>query len=137
MRNSIWLSFAAGAAMLGLAGCTHVAPAPLGYLTTHEQKEVWIVRADNDSTVRVFSPRAENDTLMGFVGGTYEEFGKRNIKQLRAKQTAPVRTALLVIGITGATVVAFNQVFLSGNGSAIAQGVGNNICGCDFDDVCC
>src|SRR5690349_12324808 len=123
---------AAGLGVALLAGCTHVAPAPFGYLTTHEQQRVWVVRADNDSVVEVHSPRALNDTLMGFVDGHYAEFGRRNIKQLRAKQTAPVRTAVLLLGVTSAGVVAYTHIFTSGNDAGIPSGYGE--CGCDFDD---
>ena len=131
-------SVTAGAAMLSVVACTHVAPAPFGYVVGHSAERVWVVRKDNDSTVEVIQPREENDTLMGFAKdgagqySRYVEFGRRDIKQLRAKQAVPIRTAALVAGIAGVAVFGYTQ--LVGGGG---KGVFIPCPYCDFDDVCC
>ena len=127
-QRALWVL--ASAAVLG---CTHVAPASFNYVAEHAAERVWVVRRDNDSTVVVVQPREENDTLMGFSNGQYVELGRRDVKQLRAKQAAPIRTVALVAGLTSVAVISYQQ-FIGNKGTS---GIFIPCPNCDFDDVCC
>jgi len=129
---------AAVLALVGLAGCTKIAAvkSPLTYVAQQLPQRVWVIRAHNDSVLELFQPRTQEDTLIGFVGGTYTEIPIHDVKQVRAQQPARVRTALLSAGISGAVIVEYARLTGGGgNGAAILQGT--DTCFCDFDDICC
>ena len=138
---------AAGVAA-GTVACSRVAAVqqPITYVAAEAPLEVWFVRRHDDSVFRMEQPRVQGDTLIGFVmpGGDsktgltqYEEIPKGDIRQLRARQAAPIRTAALIAGITGGFVVAYEE--LVGVGGAKGEGIppGQDGCFCDFDDICC
>ena len=129
---------AAVLALAGSAGCTKIAAvrSPLSYVAQQLPQRVWVIRAHNDSMVELFQPRTEEDTLIGFVGGSYTEIPIHDVKQVRAEQPARVRTALLSAGISGAVIVEYARL-TGGGGNGAQIPIGSEGCYCDFDDVCC
>ena len=119
----------AGLAMFGLAGCSQVNAIrhPIQFVAERTPQEVWVVRRHNDSTFAVQQPRLQGDTIVGFLVPTaqtltqYVEIPGTDIKQMRAREPAPVRTGALVAGTVGALVFTWMQlVHGSGRGEVDA-----------------
>ena len=134
----------AGFGGLSFAACSHVASIgqPLQYMSAQTPVEVWIIRRHNDSLYRIAQPRLQGDTLIGFSlprpGDPlvkYQEIPLTDVRQMRVKQSAPIRTGLLIAGMVGVAALAYNQIVgqAGGSGAKIAPG---NFCDCDFDEVC-
>jgi len=129
--------------LVGLAACSQVAAVhhPVQYVAEKTPQQVWIVRRHNDSVYAMQSPRLEGDTLVGFTLPTektlaqYVEIPGMDIKQMRARQAAPIRTGALLLGLTGAFVFVYQKEVGSSSGAALKQG--DDACFCDFDDICC
>jgi hypothetical protein len=144
--RGLGFTLAAGVAV-GIVACSHVAAVhqPVDYVATNSPIEVWVIRRHNDSVFRMAQPRLQGDTLVGFVTPKdapanltqYAEIPVGDVRQMRARQGAPVRTGLLIAGITGGFIVAYEE--LVGVGGAKGQGIppGQDGCFCDFDDICC
>ena len=136
---------AVGGLLASAFACTHVSAVhqPLQYLSTSQPIEVWVIRKHNDSTYRITQPRLQGDTLIGFAlpgpGSPitqYQEIPLQDVRQMRAKQAAPVRTAALVGGLTGVVVFGYAElVGGSGNGARVPIGT-PNFCECEIDDIC-
>lgn len=143
VRRTVGPAAAACAVALGIAACSHVSAVrqPLGYMASQNPLEVWVIRRHNDSIYRIAQPRLQGDTLIGFSlprpGDPvvkYQEIPLQDVRQMRARQSAPVRTAALIAGIGGVAFLAFRElVGGGGNGPKVAP---NNFCDCDFDEVC-
>jgi len=126
------------------AACTAVSSVhkPLSYLQTSSPTEVWIVRRHNDSVYRITQPRLQGDTVIGFSlprpGDPitkYEEIPINDVRQMRAKQNAPVRTAAVLVGLGTVSFIVYKNV-VGGGGSGPKLGPGQPPCDCDFDEVC-
>jgi hypothetical protein len=128
---------------VSFAACSHVSavPQPAQYMAAETPLEVWVIRRHNDSLYRIAQPRMEGDTLIGFSlprpGDPlvkYQEIPLNDVRQMRAKQSSPMRTGLLIAGIGGVAYLTYSQlVGGGGSGAKIAPG---NFCDCDFDEVC-
>jgi hypothetical protein len=145
MSRAVTFGVAAAMGLVSFAACSHVTAVnqPLNYVANKTPIEVWVVRRHNDTTYRMSQPRLQGDTLIGFISANdapatltqYAEIPIGDVRQMRAREAAPVRTGLLVAGITGTIVVAWTQ--LVGNGNAPGIGPGHpGFCECDFDDIC-
>lgn len=131
--------------LVSVAACSHVTAVrqPLEYVNAKSPLEVWVVRRHNDSIFRLEGPRLQGDTLVGFVIPTagpmavtqYAEIPIRDVRQMRVREAAPIRTVALVAGLTGSVVLAWSQLIGNGNAKGIGPGT-PNFCECDFDDIC-
>ena len=128
--------------LFSLAGCTQVASVhhPIEYVAEQTPLQVWVVRRHNDSVFAVQQPRLQGDTLVGFLLPSpnqitqYVEIPANDIKQMRAREPARVRTAALVTGSIGVAVFTWTQLVHGSNGARIPLGDPN--CDCDFDSIC-
>ncbi|HUK22548.1 MAG TPA: hypothetical protein VLV45_13455 [Gemmatimonadales bacterium] len=144
--QQIWAyGLASGVVLASLtAACTAVSsvPKPLSYLEVQQPTEVWVIRKHNDTTYRISQPRLQGDTLIGFSLPTetspmalYQEIPLTDVRQMRAKQSAPVRTAAVLVGLGTVSYVVYSQL-VGGGGNGPKQGPGQIPCDCDFDEVC-
>ena len=122
-----------------MAGCTHMAQVhkPAQYVLSETPPEVWVMLRHNDSMYRITQPRLQGDTLIGFLLprpedpiARYQEIPLTNLRQMKAKQSSKVRTAVLIAGIGGLAYFTYYEVV--GGGGNGAPG----FCECDFDDIC-
>jgi hypothetical protein len=81
-----------------LIGCTHIAPVqdPVAYLNERSPRQVWITEASTDSAQLMKQPRFEGDTLVGLVAGQYQRVPRAELREMRAVEPAPRRTAALI-----------------------------------------
>ena len=136
---------AAAVGLGSLVACTTMAPVPkpLQYVNNRTPVEVWVIRRHHDSLFRVSQPRLQGDTLIGFVlpqagsnGLTqYQEIPLGDVRQMRAKQPAKVRTGALVAGAVGLAVFTWTTFVHGSNGQRLLPGSDPN-CDCDFDSIC-
>lgn len=100
--------FAAGA-------CSTMRPVstPQQFIPSARPDRVWVTRADN-SRMALDGPRLLGDTLVGFVGGRYEEILLPDTRWIGVRQAAPRRTMLLVAGTVA--LGAGLLYLLAGNG---------------------
>jgi hypothetical protein len=82
-------------------------PAPQQFILTARPARIWVTRTDN-TQVLVEAPRLLGDTLVGFVGGRYQEILLPETRWVGIRQPAPRRTAVLV-----GAVVALGAVLIS------------------------
>ena len=140
------LAYALAASMGGVsfAACSHVSavPQPAQYMAAETPLEVWVIRRHNDSLYRIAQPRMEGDTLIGFSlprpGDPlvkYQEIPLNDVRQMRAKQSSPLRTGMLIAGIAGVAYIAYSQL-VGGGGTGARVGPGQPPCDCDFDEIC-
>jgi hypothetical protein len=131
------------AGLAAALGCEHVAAVrqPISYVAAQMPLDVWVIRSHNDSVVRMQQPRVQGDTLVGFILShhdsitTYQEIPAGDIKQMRARQAAPIRTIALIGGLTGAFLYVYRTQVGNAGGAPIPPGADG--CFCDFDDICC
>ena len=64
---------------------------------------VWVTSTDKN-TVILHAPHVSGDTLAGFIDGKYQEMLLSNTQTIKARTSAPGRTAVLA-SVTGATVL--------------------------------
>src|SRR6185295_7604723 len=73
------------------------------------QPESAMVTESDQSIVLMYEPKVVRDTLVGYVGRHREKMPSARINKVRVQVAAPVRTALLVggltVGITGFLVL--------------------------------
>ena len=98
---------------LANAGCRTMRPVTLKELSGLNADRAWVTEADT-SVVIVFVPQVVGDTLAGYVNGQFRQLPSAAVKQVTVLRPAPMRTALLVAGIT----VGMGGLFaaLSGSG---------------------
>jgi hypothetical protein len=97
---------AAAVLSLVLVGCTHLRPIePSMLLQSHPPSSIEVSVADGRSLVMREPRLTPPDKLTGLVNGGYDTLPLSGITDLRARQLAPVRTALL-IGIPAAIATA-------------------------------
>jgi len=137
------VSALASLGLASLAGCSQVAAVhhPIQFVAERNPVQVWIVRRHNDSVFALQQPRLQGDTLVGFTLPTaqnltqYVEIPGTDIKQMRARERAPVRTGALVAGSVGVAVFTWTQLVHGSNGQRVTPG--NTFdCDCDFDSIC-
>jgi hypothetical protein len=143
VRRILSYGLAVGMGSLSFAACSHVTAVgqPFQYMSVQTPLEVWIVRRHNDSVYRITQPRLEGDTLIGFSlprpGDPlvkYQEIPLNDVRQMKAKQSSPVRTAMLIVGIGGVAYLTYSQL-VGGGGTGAKLGPGQ-VCDCDFDEIC-
>jgi hypothetical protein len=78
---------------------------------------VWVTRADH-STVVVFSPELQADTLEGFIFGEYQRMPMSEALAIQERRQAPAKTAALILG---ATAVILAGVIYQGNRSYVGN----------------
>ena len=90
------------ALIVPLVACTALRPVttPQQFIATAHPDRVWITQADN-STLLLEAPRLLGDTLVGFVGGRYQELLLPQVRRVDVRQSAPMRTAFVVAGVIG------------------------------------
>ena len=115
-----------GASLFCLAGCHSfrpIQPAQVG--VTREWDRVWVTRPDR-STVVVSAPEVRDDTLRGFIDGTYQEMPLSDAVAMEVREGAEGRTAALVIGglaVTGGVLVYFgNRSYVSSTAQTCSSG---------------
>jgi hypothetical protein len=98
--------------ILPLTACSTLQPVatPQQFIPTAQPSRVWVTQADN-STMMVEAPRLLGDTLVGFVGGRYQEMLLPQVRWVGVRQPAPRRTTVLVAGLVfvGAGLIAVLQ----------------------------
>lgn len=104
--------------LASLSACSTLRPVPNyeQYVRTAQPGRLWVTPRDS-KTVLLEGPRFLNDTLVGFVGGRYREFAPGDVQQVRVRQAATGRTAILVTGV--AAVGAFLIAVLQGSGASM------------------
>jgi hypothetical protein len=141
LKRGILRSGLAGAiGIVAFSACSHVGAVhePLAYMRNTTPIEVWVVRRHNDTIYRMSQPRLQGDTLIGFLlprpGAPltqYEEIPLNDVRQMRARQGSPLRTAVLIAGIGGIAFVSYHQFVGGGSKNGTPT-----FCECDFDDFC-
>ena len=101
-------------AVLANAACRTMKPVSLEQLSALSPDRAWVTHADS-SVVVVFVPQVVGDTLEGYVNGQLTQLPSAELKQVIVRRPAPMRTALLVVGITAGA--AGLLVALSGSGN--------------------
>jgi hypothetical protein len=109
--------------VLGTGACSTMRPvaAPQQFIPSARPSRVWVTTNDN-ARMMVEGPRVLGDTLVGFVGGRYEEILLPQTRWIGVRQPAPKRTAFLV---AGSIVVGLGLFFLlnsDGPGGSISGG---------------
>jgi hypothetical protein len=86
--------------MVSLSGCSTLQPiaAPRQFIGSAQPARIWVTRADG-STLAMDSPRLLGDTLVGWVGGRYEEILLPEASRVLGRRPAPRRTAFLIGGV--------------------------------------
>ena len=64
------------------------------------QPESALVTGSDQSIVLMWEPKVVRDTLVGYVGRHREKVPSARVNNVRVQTSAPVRTALLVAGLT-------------------------------------
>jgi hypothetical protein len=99
---------------LSSAACHTIKPVTLDELSAMKPQKAYVTQSDQTEVI-VTGPQVEGDTLVGYVGGVYEEMPKSQVKEVRVSKPATSKTVLLVTAITvgfGGMVYA-----LAGSGS--------------------
>jgi|SRR5712692_2294943 len=98
-----------------LIGCTTFGPVnPREFIAAKRPLDVWVFQTDS-SVVRLFRPKLLGDSLAGFVDDRYRIIQPGEIRTVQARQPAPGRTALLVVG--AAAAVTLVALLVSGTGA--------------------
>jgi hypothetical protein len=126
LRRSRWMQRTVCALLIvPLAACSTLQPVatPQQFIPTAQPTRIWVTRSDN-STLMLEAPRLLGDTLVGFVGGRYQEMLLPQVRWMGVRQPAPRRTTLLVAGlvVVGAGLLAV----LSGSGPSGGPGGGED-----------
>lgn len=106
-------------ATLATAACQTMKSVTLDQLTRLGPDRVWVTASDQ-SVVLLDEPKVVGDTLVGYVGKKRERLPSASLKQLRVRQSAPVRTTLLTVGILGGLVGVLASI--GGSGQSMIQG---------------
>ena len=85
------------ATLSSTTACKTMRPVTLEYLRSAQPSRVWVTRADQ-SVVIVSGPQVLGDTLVGYVGQTFEEIPAAAVKQVKVRMSAPGKTVALVAG---------------------------------------
>jgi hypothetical protein len=123
---------ALGALIIGLAGCTHVAPVrnPSSYVASEAPNRVWVKRSHD--RVQMEAPRVSGDTLFGFVDGRFQELALTGSEQVEARVPARGRTWGLAFALTGVTAAVVANLF---SHQSAKNGTGANTdCSGDADE---
>jgi hypothetical protein len=98
--------------LASLSACSTLRPVPNyeQYVRTVQPGGLWITPR-NSKAVLLEGPRFLNDTLVGFVGGRYQEFAPGAVSLVQVRRPAGGRTAVLVgvIAAAGVSLLAILQ----------------------------
>lgn len=100
-KQSGWLRRAVCALLIAsLSACSTLQPVttPREFIPAARPDRIWVTTNDN-AKLLVEAPRLLGDTLVGFVGGRYEEILLPDTRWVGVRQSAPRRTAFLVAGV--------------------------------------
>jgi hypothetical protein len=125
-----------GAATLALiagSACKTMTPVSLDQLSSLQPDRVWVT--DSNRVVEISKPQFVNDTLVGFLNGTYEELPRSEVQQVKMQKTATTRTVLLAVGIA-AGVAGFTYAITGGGGEHITNAMAGD-CDKHPDDPSC
>jgi hypothetical protein len=81
------------------------------------QPESAVVTGSDQLVVLMYEPKVVRDTLVGYVGRHREKVPSARVNKVRVQTAAPVRTALLVVGLT-VGVTGF-LVLVAGSGQSL------------------
>ena len=118
LKKNRWLTRPVCATLMtvfGAGACSTMRPvaAPQQFIPAERPTRVWVTTNDNASMM-IEGPRLLGDTLVGFVGGRYEEILLPQTRWIGVRQPAPKRTAFL---IAGTVVLGAGLLYLiAGNG---------------------
>ena len=92
-----------------MTACTTLRPVPNyeQFVRTAQPGRLWVT-PQSSGPVLLEGPRFVNDTLVGFVGGSYREFAPGQLRAVQVRQSAGGRTAVLVgvLAAVGASLFA-------------------------------
>ena len=97
MRPIVGILFLAA---LSSAGCRTMKSVTLNELSTLRADRAWVTARDQ-SVVLMWEPKVVRDTLVGYIGRKHERLPSENLKQIRVRRSAPIRTTLLALGVVG------------------------------------
>lgn len=110
------------------AACHTMAPLTWEDVAAERPARVWVTQADQ-STVEVSGPQLFGDTLVGYIGGDFQELSTKEIQRVVVRRSAKGKTlALVAASIAGAAGIA---VVISGFGSASER----DQIDCDYDET--
>ena len=121
-------------AALASAACKTMKPVTMDQLNAIKPDRAWVTESDQ-SVVLMSGPQVVGDTLVGYVGGQYQELPSAGLKQVVIQRPAPARTALLALGVAaglGGFVVA-----IAGGGQAALPNASAGDCDKHPDQVGC
>ena len=84
---------------LASAACRTMKSVRLDELKAMNVDRAWVTERDQ-SVVVMYVPQVVGDTLAGYVNGQLKQLPRTELKQVTVRRPAPMRTALLVAGIT-------------------------------------
>jgi hypothetical protein len=91
------------AAIVATAACHTMRPMTRAQWNTGSPpSRVWVTGADR-ATVRIDAPELNGDTLTGIVNGEPERILLADVISIRARRSAPARTAIVAVVVGGAT----------------------------------
>lgn len=97
------------------AACYAMVPVTLEDVASERPYRIWVTNADR-SVVEVSGPQVFNDTLVGYIAGTFSELPAQDITKVTVKRSAKGKTMALVAGsIVGAAAIG---VVISGIGNS-------------------
>jgi len=131
--RSTKVMYAAMLAVIAGSACKTMKPVSLDQISTLQPARVWVT--DSDRVVEISKPQFVNDTLVGFLNGTYEELPRSQIQQVKVQQAATTRTVLLAVGIA-AGVGGFAYALTGGGGSKSTNAIAGD-CDKHPDDPSC
>lgn len=118
-------------ALVGTA-CHTMAPLNWDEVAVQRPSAVWVTRANE--TVQVSGPQLFNDTLVGYVNGTFEELAISDVTQVAVRRPARAKTIALIAASTA--TAALVAVWMSGLGPKPADDDPVD-CGLDPDHPAC
>ena len=97
------------ALLLWLGGCYHYVPVPRPYERTIEDHGKVRITLSDSSSVRMFSPRLEDESVVGESGvnrGQLLTLPLEDVARIEAEKTDPTIPMLIALGIAGALAIA-------------------------------
>jgi hypothetical protein len=119
--NAAWRRFRLLAGVAGFAAtvaCHTMRPIEASQLVSGNVPAIWVTASDQ-STVILHAPHLSGDTLGGFVDGHYREMLLSDTQIIKARASAPVRTA--AVGVAAGVTTLFTLIYFA-NRSYVGDG---------------